>query len=195
MSLVHTIGHSSHSQETFTGLLLGHGIEVVVDTRSLPYSKYTPQFDRESVQKALAQSSIKYLFLGKELGGRPKSEDYYDAAGKVLYGKLTGDPLFLKGIGRLERGISQFRVALMCSEEDPANCHRRLLVGRVLTERGHVLLHIRADGHTEDESSIEKSSKKPLIAKQPALFAELEQDQWKSTASVSPKKAPASSST
>jgi uncharacterized protein (DUF488 family) len=194
MSTVYTVGHSSHSFETFAGLLAGNGIEVVVDTRSAPYSKFAPQFDREVLQKNLAGSSIKYLFLGEELGGRPKGDSFYDENGRVLYGKRISSPIFLSGMDRLERGIAQFRVALMCGEEDPAHCHRRLLIGRVLVERGHDLLHIRADGHIETESEVEQLSRKPLTIKQPALFAELDEDQWRSTASVLPKKAPANSS-
>ena len=98
------------------------------------------------------------------------------------------------GIERLERGMERFRVALMCGEEDPAHCHRRLLVGRVLVERGHELLHIRADGRLETEQEVAQESNKPLVTAQPALFAELDEDQWRSTASVSPKKAPENSS-
>jgi uncharacterized protein (DUF488 family) len=195
MSTVYTIGHSSHPFETFALLLAGHGIEVVVDTRSSPYSKYAPQFDKAVLQRDLANAGVKYLFLGEELGGRPRGDDYYDAKGRVLYGKRTGDAFFQSGIDRLERGIAQFRVALMCGEEDPAHCHRRLLVGRVLAERGHELLHIRADGHLETESELACASGKALHSEQPALFAELDEDQWRSTASVSPKKAPENSST
>jgi uncharacterized protein (DUF488 family) len=194
MSTVYTIGHSSHPFETFAGLLAGHEIEVVVDTRSSPYSKFAPQFDRAALQRDLSAAQVKYLFLGAELGGRPRGDDYYDEKGHVLYAKRTHSAAFLTGIDRLERGMAQFRVALMCGEEDPAHCHRRLLVGRVLVERGHDLLHIRADGHIETESDVERQSKKPLAAQQPALFAELDEDQWKSTASVLPKKARASSS-
>jgi uncharacterized protein (DUF488 family) len=194
MSTVYTIGHSSHPFETFAVLLAGHGIEVVVDTRSSPYSKFAPQFDKTSLQRDLAVSGVKYLFLGEELGGRPRGDDYYDDHGRVLYGKRTGDAFFQGGMERLERGIAQFRVALMCGEEDPAHCHRRLLIGRVLVERGHELLHIRADGRIETETQVSQASRKVLVSPQPALFAELDEDQWKSTASVSPKKAPANSS-
>jgi len=194
MGTVYTIGHSSHSFEAFAGLLAGHDIEVVVDTRSSPYSKFAPQFDRAALQRDLPASAVKYLFLGDQLGGRPRGEEYYDDAGRVLYGKRTSAPAFMTGIERLERGIARFRVALMCGEEDPAHCHRRLLIGRVLVERGHELLHIRADGHLETESDVARESNKPLAKPQPALFAELDEDQWRSTASVLPKKAPASSS-
>ena len=107
---------------------------------------------------------------------------------------MKTDRAFSAAIERLERGIAEFRVALLCGEEDPANCHRRLLVGRVLVERGHELLHIRGGGRLQTDAEVTAESGKPLVSKQPALFAELDEDQWRSTASVSPKKAPASSS-
>lgn len=191
MSTVYTIGHSAHSTEKLAGLLRDHRIDVVVDTRSAPYSRFAPQFDRELLQRSLAGAGFRYLFLGSELGGRPKGEEFYDAQRHVLYGRVTVDRGFAAGIERLERGIADFRVALLCGEEDPAHCHRRLLVGRVLAERGHELLHIRGDGRVQTDADVAAESGKPLVNEQPALFAELDEDQWRSTASVSPRKAPA----
>lgn len=192
MSTVYTIGHSAHSFEEFVSLLKGQQIEVVVDTRSAPYSRFAPQFDREILQRELPQAGIKYLFLGAELGGRPKNPDYYDAHGHVLYSRITRDAAFVAGIERLERGAAAFRIALMCGEEDPAHCHRRLLVGRVMAEREHEMLHIRGDGRVETDSELAAASGKKLVNEQPALFAELDEDQWRSTASVSPRKTPES---
>lgn len=191
MSTVYTIGHSAHSTERLAGLLREYRIDVVVDTRSAPYSRFAPQFDRELLQRSLAEAGIRYLFLGGELGGRPKAAEYYDAQGHVLYGRITSDRGFAAGIERLERGIAEFRVALLCGEEDPAHCHRRLLVGRVLAERGHELKHIRGDGRLQTDAEVAAESGKPLVNEQPALFAELDEDQWRSTASVSPRKTPA----
>jgi uncharacterized protein (DUF488 family) len=192
MGAVFTIGHSNHTFEEFLRLVTDHRIDVVVDTRSAPYSRYAPQFDRESIQRDLTQSGPKYLFLGAELGGRPKNASYYDERGHVLYSRITKDAAFTSGIERLERGIAGFRIALMCGEEDPAHCHRRLLVGRVLAERGHEVLHIRGDGRVESDADVAAESGKSLVNEQPALFAELDEDQWRSTASVSPRKTPES---
>jgi uncharacterized protein (DUF488 family) len=192
MSSFFTIGHSNHDIEAWLALLRKHGVEVVADARSSPYSKYVPQFDRELVQRSLEEAGIRYLYLGAELGGRPANPAYYDAKGRVLYSRLRDDARFQTAIVRLESGIERFRVALLCGEEDPANCHRRLLIGRVLTERGHTMLHIRGDGRLETDEAVAAEAGKPLIDAQPALFAELDEDQWRSTASVLPKKAPAS---
>ncbi len=194
MSSFFTIGHSNHDFAAWLALLRRHGIEVVVDTRSSPYSKYVPQFDQELMQRSLEEAGLRYLFLGAELGGRPANPDYYDAKGRVLYSRLCGDARFQAGIARLESGMERFRVALVCGEEDPAHCHRRLLIGRVLAERGHIMQHIRGDGSLESDQAVAAESGKLLIESQPALFAELDEDQWRYTASVLPKKAPASSS-
>jgi uncharacterized protein (DUF488 family) len=194
MRQLYTIGHSSHTPEHFIGLLQQHRIEVLVDTRSAPYSRYSPHFDREALSNLVSAVKIKYLFLGDVLGGRPKDEDHYDQAGRARYAKMGKSEEFLGAIARLERGAVDFRVALMCSEEDPAHCHRRLLVGRVLIDRGAQLLHIRGDGELQVESQVEAASGKTLVELQPALFSEMDEDKWRSSASVSPKSRQPSSS-
>jgi uncharacterized protein (DUF488 family) len=194
MSSFFTIGHSNHDFASWLALLRRHEVEVVVDTRSSPYSKYVPQFDKELMQRALEEAGVRYLFLGAELGGRPANPAYYDGKGRVLYSRLRYDARFQAGIARLESGMERFRVALVCGEEDPAHCHRRLLIGRVLAERGHNMQHIRGDGRLESDETVAAESGKALVEAQPALFAELDEDQWRSTASVLPKKAPANSS-
>jgi uncharacterized protein (DUF488 family) len=188
------LGHSNHTIEKWFELLRQHAIDVAVDVRSAPYSKYAPQFDQPALRRSLDTTPTKYLYLGAELGGRPANSDYYDATGRVVYGRLCEDPGFESGIARLDSGIQKYRVALVCGEEDPAHCHRRLLVGRVLVERGHTMIHIRGDGRLETDAEVAARAGKPLLAEQPALFAELEEDQWRSTASVSPKREQASSS-
>jgi len=194
MGAFFTLGHSNHSIEKWLELVRLHTVDVVVDTRSSPYSKYVPQFDRELVQRSLESAGVRYLFLGSELGGRPANQGYYDASGRVVYGRLRDDPQFRAAIVRLETGMERFRIALLCGEEDPAHCHRRLLIGRVLSERGHSMLHIRGDGRVEADQVVATESGKPLVEGQPALFAELDEDKWRSTASVLPKKVPLNSS-
>lgn len=187
MRTLYTIGHSSHPSEHFVELLQQHRIEVLVDTRSAPYSHYSPQFDRESLRDLVAAAGIKYLYLGDVIGGRPRDESHYDEQGRARYGKMGKDEEFLQAIARVEHGAIEFRVALMCSEEDPAHCHRRLLVGRVLVERGAELRHIRGDGRLLDDAEIALESGKALTQTQPALFPEMDEDKWRSTVSVSPK--------
>ena len=171
-----TIGHSNHPAEKLVGLLKGHGVEVLVDTRSRPYSRHAPHFNTRVLETTLRADGIGYLFLGEQLGGRPEGEEFYDAQGRVDYALLEHSGPFLDGISRLESEIGARTVALLCSEEDPAGCHRRLLVGRALGERGIVVRHIRGDGSvlTEGEES----------NVQPVLFTEAEVIPRKSIRSV-----------
>jgi uncharacterized protein (DUF488 family) len=183
---VYTIGHSNHSAEKFTDLLKRHGIEILVDARSQPYSRHAPHFNARTIERVLSGNGISYLFLGRELGGRPEGEEYYDAEGLVDYALLERSRPFLDGMRRLEMEIENRRVALLCSEEDPTGCHRRLLVGHALEGRGIPVLHIRGDGGVQAEGE--------TASGQRALFPESEVSARKSTRSVSPRRRHPSSS-
>ena len=189
---VFTVGHSNHPVEHFLTLLKTHGVQVVVDARSQPYSKYATQFDQEALRPAVQDAGIRYLYLGKELGGRPEGKEFYDEEGHVLYDRVAATSLFQEGISRLERGIHEYKVALLCAEEDPAACHRRLLVGRVLVDHGIQVEHIRGDGRvqTEGEVAAEADPDKDQLS----LFQKAEAEPWKSIPSVLRKKRPNNSS-
>ena len=163
-----------------------HGIEVLVDTRSRPYSRHAPHFNARAIEATLSGGGIGYLFLGRELGGWPEGEEFYDADGRVDYALVERSQRFLDGIYRLEREIRARRVALLCSEEDPAGCHRRLLVGRALSELGIVVRHIRGDGSVQTEGE--------AAGGQPILFPEAEVSPRKSIRSVSRRRRRPSSS-
>lgn len=181
-----SIGHSNHTLETFIELLRQYQIEVLVDARSHPYSRFAPHFDAPTLKDAVIGARIKYIFMGKELGGRPDADEFYDAEGYVLYWRVAESPVFLDGIGRLEKGISKYRVALMCSEEDPSACHRRLLVGRVLAKRGIQLEHIRGDGRIQTEPELHAEEERRRLNGQIGFFDEASQDKaWRSIQSVS----------
>ena len=173
---IFTIGHSNHSAEKFVGLLKQHGIEVVADVRSQPYSRHAPHFNAKDIEAILWDNGIRRLFLGFELGGRPTAEAFYDADGRVDYARIERSRSFLDGIRELESSIRDHKIALLCSEEDPVGCHRRLLVGHVLGERGIVVRHVRGDGsvQTEGEAS----------GDQPVLFPDTEVSVRKSIRSV-----------
>ncbi len=184
-STVYTVGHSNVSQEVFVTLLKSHDIEVLVDVRSAPYSKYVPHFNADVLKPAVNRAGIKYLYLGRELGGRPRERQFYDAAGHVRYDRIAESPEFRGGIERLLRGAREHRVALLCNEENPAECHRRLLVGRVLVEKGVRVLHIRGDGRVEPEEVLAAAERQAEPNQQEFAFAAREKPEWKSTRSVS----------
>lgn len=175
-----SVGHSNHSLEQFASLIREERIEFLVDVRSYPYSRIAPQFNRESLQDAMAERGIRYLFMGLELGGRPLREDQYDSAGHALYGQMAAETGFQRAVDRLLVGAHDHRLALLCSCGRPTECHRRLLVGRVLCQRGAELRHILPDGSVE----IEQSVALPDLEPQASLFGH-DPDPWRSTRSVS----------
>jgi uncharacterized protein (DUF488 family) len=143
-----TIGHSTHSVSRFLALLQLHGITAVADVRSAPISRFTPQFNRGVVERSLHDAGIKYVFLGRELGARTNDLACY-VDGRVQYGRLAQTSEFAKGIERLLKGAQTERIAIMCAECEPLDCHRTVLIARVLTERGATVSHIHGDGHAE----------------------------------------------
>ena len=147
--MIYSIGHSNHPIQAFLSLLQQHAITAVADVRSIPYSRFNPQFRREKLQAALADAGIQYVFLGEELGARSKDPSCYDAEGRVIYGKLAQTELFRRGIQRLLVGMAQHRISLMCAEREPLECHRTLLVARELVREGVAVTHILGDGSLE----------------------------------------------
>jgi uncharacterized protein (DUF488 family) len=149
---VFTSGHSTHPQEHFIGLLAPHGITAVCDVRSMPYSRMNPQFNREELKAVLLEHGIKYVFLGKELGARSEDPRCYEN-GKVQYDRLALTDLFRQGLDRIRKGIEDHRLALLCAEKEPLECHRTILVARHLAPLGLDVQHIHADGTLESHAS------------------------------------------
>ena len=150
--MVLTVGHSNHPPEAFINLLLRHGVEEVADVRSAPYSRYAPHFNHDVLRETLDDIGIGYAYLGGELGGRPTDRACYDANGRVRYDLVVETDLFDDGIRRVIRAADERRIALLCTEKEPLECHRTLLVSRVLHERGVSIAHILADGILEDHA-------------------------------------------
>ena len=144
---IKTIGHSNHAIERFVDLLKAGGVEVIVDVRSMPYSRRFPQFGREKLARSLAVAGIGYHYEGAALGGKPK-----DGAG---YDQLAARPEFQEALGRLIAGAADTTLCLMCAEKEPLDCHRTVLVSRRLAERGASVEHLMADGKTKPHAVLE----------------------------------------
>lgn len=170
-----TIGHGLMPFAALQKLLVLHRIGAVADVRTTPASNRAPQFNKRDLDRSLAVIGVAYVPLGNELGGRPPENQFYDDEGFVLYRPLSRSPRFVSGIERLERGAERFRLAILCSESDPTKCHRNLLVGRAMRERGHDVTHILPGGKTRpfDDHLITGVG-----------LPGLEEDQWKSLVQV-----------
>lgn len=143
-----TIGHSTHDISTFVNMLRQHEITAVADVRSTPMSRFTPQFNQKAVKDSLRNAGIRYVFLGKELGARTENAACY-INGQVQYDRLARTVEFASGIERLLKGTRTERIAIMCSEGEPLDCHRTVLVARTLADRNVPIGHIHGDGLIE----------------------------------------------
>ncbi|MSQ09921.1 MAG: DUF488 domain-containing protein [Dehalococcoidia bacterium] len=165
--LLYTIGHSAHPAERFLMLLLQHGIKTLVDVRTLPYSHYHPQFRRASLEDLIPAIGIHYVYLGKELGGRPTGAHLMTADGRPDYRRMALLPAFKDA---LEQVLTLATAApiphLMCSEQDPLKCHRCNLIAHEVRDRGVRVLHIRKYGGAEEERW-DQPQQLPLLADQP----------------------------
>jgi uncharacterized protein (DUF488 family) len=162
MTTIYSIGHSRHSGERFTALLRAQQIARLVDVRSYPVSKWAPQFEKLALAGLLARHAIEYLFLGRELGG--KRAELYGADGSLDYARRAQVPDFQAAIVRLAALARERTTVVLCAEEDPSRCHRRLLVAPALRHSGLKVVHVRGDGRLESDHD------SPLTSGQLGLF-------------------------
>ena len=147
-----TIGHSNHGPAEFLHLLQSNQIQCIVDIRSKPYSRWAPFANRENLQRLLVQAGIDYLYFGDVLGGLVPGVARLTRAERLqAYENVRQGKDFQDGICSLVEEIQRCRTCMLCAEEDPANCHRRLLVGPSITEKGIQIVHIRGDGRVEQD--------------------------------------------
>ena len=190
-----SIGHSNQPLGDLVALLEEHRVEVVADVRTSPYSRYNPQFNSRHLRHGLGEVGIQYLFLGRELGGRPEDGRLYSPEGSVDYGRVAETDSFQSGLDQLLDLGKRFRVAMLCSEENPGDCHRFLLVTRALYNRGTNVAHIRGD------ASLQRTEQIPSfegwldpVHRERSLFGGEEMSSWRSTRPVSPTNRPSTSS-
>lgn len=150
-----TIGHSTHPTDEFLRLLGQHEITALCDVRSAPYSRYNPQFNKESLAAVLNEAGIAYVYLGRELGAMVRDPACWEDR-RVSYPKVARTEFFRVGLDRVRDGMRSYRVTLMCAEKDPITCHRMMLVTRNLRDDDFDIRHIRADGTLEMNAEAER---------------------------------------
>jgi uncharacterized protein (DUF488 family) len=150
-----TVGHSTHSLEDFIALLKAHGVERLVDVRTIPRSRHNPQFDREVLSAAVRRAGLGYIHF-KALGGlRHTRRDSVNLAWRNLSFRGFADYMqtrqFERGVDRLILMARPKRIAVMCAESVPWRCHRSLIADALLA-RGvavrHILSPTSAHSHT-----------------------------------------------
>ncbi|VUT24580.1 MAG: hypothetical protein MASP_00592 [Candidatus Methanolliviera sp. GoM_asphalt] len=165
--IIYTIGHSNLDLERFLDLLKKNEIEVLVDVRSVPFSRYVPQFNMKNIKEKIKSAGIEYIFMedehaGNVLGGRPRDMECYEN-GKIVYEYVMEKSWYKEGISALIELADEKRTAVMCSEEDPYRCHRHLMITQSLIKKDAIVLHIRKDGRKEEVKKEKKTVQKKLF--------------------------------
>lgn len=160
-----TIGYSNVDFNVFLEKAKKANITAIADVRSTPYSKYTPQFNREAVKESLKEHDIAYVYVGNMIGGWPKSDEYY-TDGIADYTKMVNDKTFNDGLERIIKGSEKYNIALACSEQNPFTCHRFLLVSRELLRRGYDVRHVMKDGSIKSHHEVEQDMIESLTRKE-----------------------------
>ena len=152
-----TIGHTNHTHEVFVGLLKQHGINYVLDVRSTPYSRYTDQFNKEIISQVLEDSGIIYRYMGKYFGARQEDRTLYTSEGYLDFEKTRESDQFKSGLHNVKKGLDAGNnIALMCTEKDPFDCHRTIMVSRGFELEGIEVQHILEDGSLESQDEIDQ---------------------------------------
>ena len=170
---VFTVGHSNHPIEYFLELLESQGINSLIDVRSMPASSYNPQFNKEPLENFLKRHGITYMHFGEEFGARHDDEDLLNEDGVVNFETFRKSFSFQKGVERVDIGLSKgYKIALVCSEGNPLECHRFSMISVYLEEIGIQVNHILKDKSVKSHKVLEKELLKKYKKKipQPSLF-------------------------
>lgn len=152
---VWTLGHGQRSFDEYVEMLTDYDIDVVVDVRSKPLTRFTPHFNRARLHPALEELGLRYVYLGDRLGGMPDRPEFYDAEGHTLYAPIARASWFVDGIAQVEGLAGAHTVALTCLEEEPERCHRHMLIGKALVDDGVAVGHIRHAGYSETQAELD----------------------------------------
>jgi len=170
-----TIGHSTHTLESFLSMLKSFDIETVADVRNFPGSRRFPHFNKDSLEKSLSEDGIDYVHF-KELGGRRSTRvdsvnDGWRLAAFRGYADYMETEEFNNAMTKLELLADKKRVAYMCAEAVWWRCHRSL-ISDYLKHKGWTVMHIMNVGKSEEHpyTNPARIVDHKLVYSKPGLF-------------------------
>lgn len=152
---VYSIGHGNKDIQDFIAELKSFNIQYLLDIRSKPFSKWSPQYNQNELKSALENNNIKYVFLGDTLGGLPDDRSCYSIDGKVVYELIKDKAFFKSGLQRLiTANEKKIIIAIMCSESKPEECHRSKLIGEELLKNNISIKHIVSKDNIKTQEAV-----------------------------------------
>lgn len=150
---LYTIGHSQHDLKYFIRMLKKYKMNYVLDVRSMPYSQFASDYNRENIKAVLNRAGIQYTFMGTYFGARPEDKSLYTKEGYLDFDKARMSAKFRVGVKNVIKGIETgHNISLMCTEKDPLECHRAIMVARTFYEQKINVQHILADGSLQSHA-------------------------------------------
>lgn len=150
-----SIGHSQHAVDFFIRLLREHNVNYILDVRSTPYSQFAAEYNRENIKAVLKKNNVAYTFMGNYFGARPSDNSLYSPNGYLDFEKVVNCLNFKKAFTSVEKGVEQgYRIAFMCTEKDPIECHRAILVTNAFYKAGYSIEHIMPDSTIQTQEDI-----------------------------------------
>lgn len=156
LNVLYTIGYSGYKVEEFLSVIKERAISTVIDVRSVPYSQYHSDYNKEVLKAFLNTNRVHYRNYAKEFGAQQISKIFYSPNGYLDFDIFTKSEEFLSGIGKLKSGMdSGYTFVLMCAEKDPINCHRAIMVAREFQKNDYNIVHLLPDGNEQSQRDIE----------------------------------------
>ena len=153
--MLYTIGHTNHSHDEFLELLRKYEITYLLDVRSTPFSQFTSQFNKDIISRFLEANGVKYFHMGKYFGARPEDKSLYTEENYLDFEKMRSSDLFRRGMNNVIQGLEEGKnIALMCTEKDPFDCHRAIMVARGFELQGIDANHILPDGTIQSQKEL-----------------------------------------
>lgn len=154
--MIYTIGHSNHSIEKFIELLKEFRIETIIEVRTVPKSSYSPHFNKPNLIFVLSQNKIKYIDMGRTLGGRPEDKSVLNIHDRIEEELIETKSWYMDAIDRVIDISHNSKIAIMCSEENPEHCHRGYIISHTLLKKGEEVVHIRGNKKIEKARFFER---------------------------------------
>lgn len=152
---IYSIGHGGRSVEEFFGLLQKYEINFLIDVRTNPFSRFYTHFNRKNLEEICQQYGVTYVFMGDDLGGKPSNRSCYDKEGHVIYERVMETENFIYSANRIITAYNKnLKVACMCSELKPCECHRSKMIGRYLYDKNVEMQHIDKDGKLVSQKDV-----------------------------------------
>ena len=142
MATLYMIGHSNHPLELFREMLERDKISVLYDIRMIPFSRYVPQYNQTTFPDVLAEWDIEYRYHNS-IGPRVEGDEPLCDGSGFRYDKALKRERIVEGLKALVNELTdQDAAAVMATKREPLECHRFLILSRVLKEMGHTIKHI-----------------------------------------------------